>query len=131
MLITRESTMEVLFFAGAALSLVALVVAAIWVWRRPTPLDAVVPRPVVFRNIRVLHDDDEIRDLARRASEREQLIATAAGRRATRLGELARPRLQTAGLRVVANPKARESRQSAAPDRSERVGVADAIAHQH
>jgi len=46
--------------------------------------------PFVFANVRVLHDDHEVRDVADRAYAREQAILRAAQRRAARFDELTR-----------------------------------------
>jgi hypothetical protein len=73
---------------GVALSSLAIAVTAWLALRRPTAWARVEPRPIVYRNIRVVRDHDEVRDLARRACEREQLVVTAAGRRGARFGEL-------------------------------------------
>ena len=77
----------VLLAAGAAL--VALAATAAYRARRrrravphwPT----VNPAPP---NVRLLRSDDDVRDAAERASEREHLLAATARRRAERLGSL-------------------------------------------
>jgi hypothetical protein len=81
-----------LLFVGIAVLLSAVAGAiALARLRSPAvlPLD---PRPQTYRSVRVLQNDDEIRDAARRAYEREAFIAHAADRRAARFRDLTRPR---------------------------------------
>jgi hypothetical protein len=77
-------------FVGVAVVL-AVLVAAFWLARnRPSAPVPLKPRLETYRNIRLLRSDDEVRDVARRAYERESLIAHAADRRAARFRQLTR-----------------------------------------
>jgi uncharacterized membrane protein len=59
---------------------------------RSNPIVLIEPRPVTYRSIRVLQDDQEVREVALHACERERRIAHAANRRAEHFGDLTRPR---------------------------------------
>jgi hypothetical protein len=101
----------ILFFAAAAgISVLASVSAAAigFALHRPTAVTSFQPRPEIYRNIRILHNDDEIRDVARRAYERERVIADEADRRGARFRQLtsSQPRLTT--VRVVASGTLRD-----------------------
>ena len=78
-----------LLFIGIALLLSALAGTIAFVQRRPSAVVSLQPRPETHRNIRVLHNDHEIRDAARRAYERECFIADAADRRAAHFRDVA------------------------------------------
>ncbi len=75
---------------AAVLSVLALTAVGVLVLHRPAPPVNPAPTPTRFTNIRVLHDDAEVREAARRACEREQLIARAAEQRAAHFGALTR-----------------------------------------
>ena len=87
---------------GVAVLLVVLL-AAIWFARhRPTAAVPLPPRPQTYRSIRVLHNDEEIRDAARRALERERLIAHEADRRGAHFRQLTHLQAGFSAVRVVA-----------------------------
>jgi len=75
-----------------AVSITVLVVATVAFAERLRRRRAIAPLPprgpFVFANVRVLHDDREVREVADRAYAREQTILRAAQRRAARFGEL-------------------------------------------
>jgi hypothetical protein len=75
---------------GIAVVVLAFAFAASASRLRLRPIPAVQPRPVTFRSIRVLQSDDDIREVAQRARERERLIAYEADRRAAHFDELTR-----------------------------------------
>jgi hypothetical protein len=77
-------------FVGVAVLLAVLVAAFGLARHRPSAAVPLEPRPEAYRNIRLLHNDDEVRDAARRAYERESFIAHAADRRAARFRQLTR-----------------------------------------
>jgi hypothetical protein len=78
-------------FTGVAVLLSLPAVAIGFARHRPTAVAAPQPRTESYRNIRVLHDHDEVRDAAQRAYERERFIAHEADRRSARFRELTRP----------------------------------------
>jgi ABC-type lipoprotein release transport system permease subunit len=103
---TVSEAVMILFFAcaaGVAVLATVFAVAVGFALHRPTAVTALQPRPETYRNIRVLHNDDEIRDVARRAYERERLIAYEADRRGAHFRQLtsSQPRFTT--VRAVAS----------------------------
>ena len=80
-----------LYVVGAAPVFFILTMAAISKRRRPAMVP-VEPRPAVYRSIRLLRNDDEVREIATQACERERLIAIEADRRARRFDALTRPK---------------------------------------
>ena len=83
-------------FVGIALVVSAGAAAILLARHRPACVVSLQPRPEIFRSIRLLQDDDEIRAAARRAYERERWIAHQADRRGRALpsahGAATRPR---------------------------------------
>ena len=76
--------------AGAAVLIVATVTLTTRLRHRPATFALRQPEPFVFANVRILRDDREVREVARRAHASEQRIADAAQRRVARLGQLTR-----------------------------------------
>jgi hypothetical protein len=84
------------FLVVGIAGLLSVPVAAIgFVRHRPTAVAPLQPRRETYRNIRVLQNDDEVREAARRAYERESFIAHAADRRADRFRQLTRLETRT------------------------------------
>jgi hypothetical protein len=103
------------WFVGVAV-LVSVFVAAIGIARhRPAAAVPLQPRPQIYRSIRVLHNDDEIRDAARRALERERLIADEADRRGAHFRQLTHLEPGFTAVRVIASGAPRD-RELAAGD---------------
>jgi hypothetical protein len=102
-----------LVFVGIAAPFSVLAAAIAFARHRPTALVALQPRPETYRSIRVLHDHDEIRDVARRAYERERFIAREAGRRGAHFRQLTRLQPDFAAVRVVAGGTTRDRERAA------------------
>jgi hypothetical protein len=90
---------------GVAVLVSAFAAAVGFVRYRPNPGVALQPRPETYRSIRILQSDDEVRDVARRAYERERFIASEADRRGAHFHQLTRP---GPDLRVVASGNPRD-----------------------
>jgi hypothetical protein len=85
-----------LLLVGIVPVLFVFAAAAVTSRHRSNAIVLVEPRPVTYRSIRVLQNDQDIREVALHACERERRVAHAANRRAAHFGELARPPLQLA-----------------------------------
>ena len=96
---------------GVAVLISAFAAAIAFARHRPAAVVSLQPRPQTYRNIRVLDNDEEIRDVARRAYERERFIAHEADRRGTHFRQLARPQPDLAALHVVAGGRRSNARQ--------------------
>ncbi|MCU1468591.1 MAG: hypothetical protein JWM72_4519 [Actinomycetia bacterium] len=97
-------------FVGVAVLVSAFAVASGFARHRAAATVSLQPRPEPYRNIRILHNDHEIRAAAQRAYERERFIAHQADRRGAHFRQLTRPQSDLAFVRVVATgtPRDRE-----------------------
>jgi hypothetical protein len=90
-------------FVGVAVLVSAFAAAIGFARHRPIAVVSLQPRHEAYRNIRILQNGDEVRDIARRAYERECFIAREADRRGAHFRQLTRPQRDFAAVRVVAS----------------------------
>jgi hypothetical protein len=88
--VCKEIGMTLLLVAGISTGLLGLAAAGTFFLRRPAPRPQLEPAPVRLTHIRLLRSDLEISEAARRAGEREELLAQAAEQRAAHFAALMR-----------------------------------------
>jgi hypothetical protein len=97
----------IFLFVGVAVLASAVAAAIGFARHRPGAAVSLQPRPETYRSIRILQNDDEIREVARRAYERERFIAREADRRGAHFRQLTHSELAFAAVRVVARDTSR------------------------